>query len=107
MQIEERFKPLLDEALADMNREKFDYYLSWKDKRYKNKWDILKTHKFQTYLGWSSMRLDNGHIFFQPDGLLLQIGLMEEADKCFIPIDECKKIFENQGKQVYIQEKLF
>ncbi len=87
-----------------MNHHDFDYYLKWNDERFKNKWDIVKYNEFQSYYGGTSHTVEGGDISFQPTGLEL---IMPSDERIFIPIAECKKIFESQGKQVIIQERLF
>lgn len=100
---EDIFKPLLEEAMEWMNNQDFDRYLSWNDERFKTKWDIIKYNEFQSYHGGSSVEVERGQISFEPQGLHLKI----EEDEKFIPIAECRKMYENQGKTIIRQESLF
>ncbi len=105
MQIDDRFKYLWDYALDHMNNYDFEYYLKVTDfgkPRYKNKWDVIKKCSFSSYYGTSSRGF--GSVFFEPTRLRL---VLDSDEELIIPIEECKKAFENQGKQIIIQERLF
>ena len=92
------------EALKWMNTQDFDRYLSWNDERFKTKWDIVKYNEFQSYHGGTVSLDEHSSIGFEPNGLKLSLNRDESI---FIPIEKCKKEFENQGKTIIRQESLF
>lgn len=99
--ISEEFQPLLNQTLKMMNEQPFDYYLSWKDKQFKSKWDIVEK---QVFHHWCMCGNDLGVVQFYPLYLILET---KDHKKLKIDIDICKKIFLNQGKKTFIQESLF
>ena len=102
--ISEEFQPLLNHALEMMNEPSFEYYLSWKGKRYKNKWDIVKLNRFKAF--YSSYDA-TGEIAFYPDRLEIKLPNTGWEPGFVIPIDECEKMFKKQGKETVAQESLF
>lgn len=84
-----------------MNEPPFDYYLSRKDTKYKTKWDIVVDNVFHH---WRMDGNDLGVVQFYPLYVVLET---KDEKKLKIDINVCKKIFLNQGKKTFIQERLF
>ena len=104
MTVRKGYGTLLQEALFDMNTIDFKWYFEKFNGKYKNKWEIVKDVKFDTYSGHSSYREDGSDIHYEPSKLVLH---SKTFGNWAIPITEVKKMFENQGKLMVIQTSLF